>query len=126
MKELIKQLEKATGPSRRMDSLIGRSLETMPTEPFKTKAPFSKLEGMYWVLGRKDTASGPTEERWSKNPPLYTSSLDAALTLVPVDTEQWDICMDTYPIACVGRGENGSKGANPAIALCIAALKARG
>lgn len=82
---LIARLEKATGPDRELDSLIARSLEKFPTIPFKGDAPFERLAGMYWVVGTKDTPNGPVEEKWSKNPPPYTASLDAALTLVPKD-----------------------------------------
>lgn len=91
MKDLIDRLEKAIGPDRELDSLIGRALETAPTEPFKSKAPFDRLEGMYWVLGKKDTPSGPKEERWSKCPPSYTGSLDAAMSLVPPTADDWVI-----------------------------------
>ena len=83
MIDLIERLGKLTGPDRELDSLIARSLETLRTEPFKGNAPSERLEGMYWVFGSKDTPTGPVEEKWSKNPPLYTFSIDAALTLVP-------------------------------------------
>jgi hypothetical protein len=51
--------------------------------------------------------------------PAYTASIDAALTLVP----------EGAGFALMGRaakvGRETSKGATTAIALCIAALKAR-
>lgn len=143
---LIERLEKATGPSRELDGLIGRSLETMPTATFETKAPFPSLEGMYWVLGRKDSESGPHEERWSKNPPRYTASIDVALTLVP-EGWRWQtsnrapkpqagraFIHNDQPIStglgglCPNPKYEGHEttAATPAIALCIAALRARG
>lgn len=130
---LIDLLEKATEPSRELDSLIGRSLETAPTEPFKTEAPFDRLAGMYWMLGRKDTSSGPTEERWSKNPPLYTFSIDAALTLIPAGY-RWRLGYSRnvpHVAELVDYGQHavgsfcGECDSNRAIAICIAALKSR-
>lgn len=81
--DLLEQIEKATGPNRVLDRAIARSLETLPTKPFETAAPFERLGGMYWVFGKKDTPDGEVEEKWSKCPPLYTSSVDAALTYIP-------------------------------------------
>lgn len=72
------------------------------------------------------------------NPLPYTSSIDAALTLVPegmawtlgqnVHHRYWQACVndlaaDGSPVA---RGESGHRDSkSPALALCIAALKSR-
>lgn len=58
-------------------------------------------------------------------PPAYTGSFDAALTLVPRGV--WWRCscdIDLTPTAVVGGSQYAEVGATPAIALCIAALKA--
>ena len=59
--------------------------------------------------------------------PHYTTSLDAALTLVP-EGMAWTILSGALHAACVGDASTGNpvtKAATPALALCIAALKAR-
>lgn len=122
--DIIARLEKATEPDRELDRDIARAFETFPTEPFEGKAPFKRLEGMYWVFGKKDTPHGQIEEKWSKNPPLYTSSLDAALTLVP-EGEAWCIVRYESGTFFAEVGNEQSTAPTLAIALCIAALKAR-
>lgn len=62
--------------------------------------------------------------------PAYTSSLDAAMMLVP-EGFLWSVdTLDAFPEACVaGPGPIGPdsyiSAATPALALCIAALKAQ-
>lgn len=130
MKELIERLEKATGPDRTLDCRIHAA----------------HIGGEFVVVGR------PTyiPERYFANPnpeinwigydllnvsPAYTSSIDAALTLVPNDLPamaQRSIAPDPH-CALIGRPSKlpgkpsvwRGNGATPAIALCIAALKAR-
>jgi hypothetical protein len=134
MKNLIEKLKSATTPDRELDSLIARSLEQFPTEAFKTDAPFPSLEGMYWVLGKKDTPNGPVDEKWSKRPLFYTASIDAALTLVPegLDYVLRSLRNNAEAIVEAARFEytiNGGLHPVPGVALClalcIAALKAR-
>ena len=70
--------------------------------------------------------------RWLSNDfPYYTASIDAALTLVPAD-HFWCITMrgckrGGFDACClpVGTQMEWHAGTTPAIALCIAALKAR-
>lgn len=94
--DLITRLEAATGPSRELDAEIVRLINPQATR--LTRAPF------------------------------YTGSLDAALTLVPegryvkmqinrrrTTAWAWVEFDDGETVAC----------ADPALALCIAALKAR-
>ena len=95
---LIAALEKATGPSRMLDREICEARKIEPPA------------GMYGF-------------------DRYTSSIDAALTLVP-DGCGW--CADALPprdpwaqIVKGGATTAASHGATAAIALCIAALKAR-
>lgn len=123
MKDLIDKLAKATAPCRALDRAI--------YEAAQLDADMVKYEAESWFCATNgsshgfNTKHGNPAVEWCGRLPSYTGSLDAALTLVPDSIEQWDVCFDTYPIACVGRGENGAKGATPAIALCIAALRAR-
>ena len=92
--DLIAALEKAEGPSRELDAEIRKH-----------------VPGDYL--------------------PAFTASLDAALTLVP-DRRAWEIkstywSADKRPAACVVRPDGVRRyglGATPAIALCIAALRA--
>jgi hypothetical protein len=119
--ELIKRLERATGPDRELDRLLGREFGS--------------------------AMRGPDSNEWIY--PAYTASIDAALTLVPEETRKhhgiwWTIQQNagslgtgkTFYVAQVLRSwgnteehnhekHTGINGA-AAIALCIAALKARG
>ena len=105
--ELIAALEKAEGPNRELDAKIAACL-LLP--------PATILGNGYW--GTKP---------WMAD--VFTASIDAASMLVP-----------PYVVYRVGNGELSSgqlypgwasvdcitaQGATPAIALCIAALKAR-
>ena len=61
-------------------------------------------------------------------PKPYTTSLDAAVTLVPDDCEQWAVATKkNMPRPIVAQVNEGSwyAGATPALALCAAALRAR-
>lgn len=93
--ELIAALEKATGPSRDLDEQIADAF--LPSG---------------WLA------------------PRFTASIDAALTLVP-DNAFWSLSVPKQPDmsgkrywASLHAGKPGARGATPAIALCIAALKA--
>lgn len=97
MDELIERLEKATGPN------------------------FALEQDIWCEIFAPDAVAIPLDLK----PPSYTASIDAALTLVPKGST-WDLTFDDYLIACVGNGHNtGKHDTTPAIALCIAALKAR-
>lgn len=113
MDDLIARLEAATAPSRELDVLIAQAVG----EPWGA--------GGYSIGGN-----------WGERAARYTASIDVALTLVP---EGWHWCAcgpsDTHlPIAYIvpdmGRTPwpkwvDDIEGATPAIALCIAALRAR-
>lgn len=118
--DLIERLEAATEPSRELDKDIVCVKDGRNPADYRIDAQF------YFAL------------------PRYTSSIDAALTLVPGGMD-WDVgylnVNGEKPVAHVMRqikhsdpeydGDGAhyisfaSKGATPAIALCIAALKAR-
>ncbi len=101
MKEIIEALEAAVGPDRSIDGMIAHAVNLhMPDDP----------------------------EGW---PLRYTESIDAAMTLVPEGMEK-DFT-DLYGVARVSVGINAEpgpfygthEGGSLAIALCIAALRAR-
>lgn len=99
--ELIERLEKATGHQRCFDAAIWEVVKGTPA-----------------ALGGQDPL---------RFPPEYTASIDAALTLVP----PWSWRVGNLPSgrAFADLGTQASlqcvEGVTPAIALCIAALKAR-
>lgn len=116
MKDLIERLEKATGPDRELDVLIAAARDGATAEWQAYKNEFAFHRDGSWV---------------SVHPLLpFTASIDAALTLVP-DDERVIMgrhqTVGTRPWAQVGRPANGSDSTapTPALALCIAALKAR-
>ena len=121
--ELIAALETTTGPDRLSDAAIARSQGWVERE---------RVYGSGW-----ETPTGRFVS-WHELP-RYTASIDAALTLVP---EGWRWSLDWTQRSgyqdC-GRADLYAPGsgiqppdvcdvyaATPAIALCIAALKAQG
>lgn len=99
--ELIAAMEKASGPSRELDWGIHE-----------------------WVWG----VAAPRMERME--PPSYTASIDAALTLVPEGYDWMVFSVNGFNQANCGPTNSfddvgDQKAATHAIALCIAALKAR-
>jgi hypothetical protein len=103
--ELIAALEAATGPSRELDAAI-----------------FSHLYGWSYPL------VGAAVHDFRENGAAYTASIDAALTLVPDGCEAviWTAGgADVFPATPGLRAYDATHAATPAIALCIAALRAR-
>lgn len=93
------------GPSRDLDKAILRALG------------FTWRGMAYWSADDKTMWQGPTQ---------FTSSLDAAVTLVPAD-DIWDVT-STGSAWCMPQdlGEQSiGRGQTPALALCVAALRAR-
>ena len=75
----------------------------------------------------EETAYGFAQKVWLGEQPRYTTSIDAALTLVP-EGRVWSIGKRVNAIGYVVSLDNYSKSftaATPALALSIAALKAR-
>lgn len=119
MKDLITRLENADGPSRELDLAIALAVGIDAKDGARVFAdrphPVEK-DAMGWIPLRH-----------------FTSSIDAAITLVPEGAE-WN-ATNIYGIARTEVGLNFNdygpfygerKDGNIAIALCIAALKARG
>ena len=136
--ELIEALEKARAPDRRLDAEIAVTLRIPPPD---TDVTHWSITGFpRWRAGSDGRVicihlSGEDGPHWRSK--AYTSSIDAALTLVPEGL--------SYEIRCSPYGETsqaviwngrrspsesevarvGIDGVRPAIALCIAALRAR-
>lgn len=126
LEDLIVRLEKASDGSRELDCLI-RSILT----PIYSGWTYGGSSSGISVWNSPDGTEH--EECFVSN---YTTSLDAALTLVP-DGFMW-LCRDGIPGGdAIGRSEpyanvrrtstshNNGYGATPALALVIACLKAR-
>jgi hypothetical protein len=112
MDALIARLEKTKRPTRKLDVEIGCLVRDF--NPAELGIDEIGVPGSGWT---------PDPDEW----PLYTSSIDAALALIP----PWSWRVGNLPS---GRGfaDLGTQsslqcveGATPALALCIAALKAR-
>lgn len=136
IRELIERLEKATGPDRALDAEIAVALRIAPDAAsswFEAGFPSWRAgeNGQVYVVHDTGETGAWGYAR------LFTASIDAALTLVPEGL--------SYEFRCSSFGEcsqaivwDGRKspqvserarvsinGVRPAIALCIAALKAR-
>jgi hypothetical protein len=114
--DLIARLEAATEGSRELDIAVGRAAgEEVDLERDQHGRPLFRLARDAWGIL-----------------PHYTTSLDAALTLVPEGHLHWYV--GRWPIgyrAEICRHHQTPPhipmiGATPALALCIAALRARG
>lgn len=136
--ELIAALEAATGPSRELDVRIF----ALSNDPAIIREPGDhRGRGIVtWALSRwiKEEACDASPVWWEYlagcvQAPRYTSSIDTALTLVP-EGWSWDcglIINDRDFTSHVWRDEPTEagimrgKGPTPALALCVAALRAR-
>lgn len=119
--DLIAALEAADGPSSELDFQIATCL--LHAQRFRDAKVVYDDNGEPWFI---QVANGMT----TTSIEAYTRSIDAALTLVPEGCV-WDAGKDTTGpgFARIHRGKETSRetwfAATPAIALCIAALKAR-
>lgn len=115
LSDLIAKLERATASDRALDSSIKLGFAACLFAAGATKGDAVRILG-------GDLYADPMP---------YTSSLDAALTLVP-EGHGWILdFMDPYePDAAVGsqvcsRDHGDPEPKNPALMLCVAAMKAR-
>jgi hypothetical protein len=102
MQELIEELARATGPTFVLDREI-----------------------MYAVFDVKPEHRSPGD-----TPKPYTASIDAAMTLVPNHTPDWDLKSAPHRRGYVAllfdpKRTFRADAATPALAICIAALLAR-
>jgi len=122
---LIVQLEKASGPSFALDCAITEAL--LPDEWFGSKVEswFGHGRGVYGC----NTADG-IRHLDCLRAGKYTTSIDAALALVPDGLDFVIRSLRGHAEARVGGAKDeylikGGEHITPAMALCIAALKAR-
>lgn len=134
LSELIAALEAADGPSRGLDAeifceLTGRIVHAA--------LPVGYTMVDYGDVRRNELAAKAPYISNKRGPaPRYTSSIDAAVTLVP-EGEEWAVICSRHKVGREGFLTNVAwvgleqidtaepQGATPALALCIAALKAR-
>lgn len=125
MISLIEQLEQADGPGRELDARIAHAIGRCNTQHYRALIS-------YWKADCWDE-----EKPVPAPPPPYTGSVDAALSLVPEGhryrVQFWhhhtgpfgaSVRADVFPH---GGGSNwvAENCATPALAICIAALKAQ-
>lgn len=119
LSDLIERLEKATGADRELDALI-----YIQKYPESADDPGPSIGGHGWAFLRYGVVRDDV--------PLYTDSVDAARTLVPKG-HHWHLHVVSHfgCIPCAGVCPDGDDriehhaAPTPAIALCIASLKAR-
>lgn len=119
MTDLIERLQAAEGPCRELDAEI----DVLHREKSHPLTPANKEEWAGHVVRHGRFVAAPS----------YTSSIDAALTLF--DCEDWEWALDNdlggdcapyrFKMGNPIRGLEG-EAQTPALAICIAALKARG
>lgn len=122
LNDLIIRLAEAIGPDRELDAAIAEALSLIP-QTHERAMNHGRPQAYYW---HKHNHKG---DYWT--PPAYTASIDAALTLVP---KGWGVVVRRWADG-TGRGvahcypPEGSgdycHGATPALAICIAALRAK-
>lgn len=126
---LIARLEAAEGPSRELDALIAVALDIRAHWMKGDPAPLIAERDGVVRLGKR----GPGYE-----PCRFTASLDSALSLVPEGPRWWwtvnfvegayGAIITHYKTDDPADGwlfHEHAEGAAPALALCLAALKAR-
>jgi len=113
---LLERLERAEGPDRELNNLIALAAGYTIAQRCMPRAP--------------DTYYNP-KRKYIGVAPRFTESIDAALSLVP-EGKEWSLDnIEGYRAYIMWEHMSGEfimrsgKGATPAIALCIAALKAR-
>lgn len=120
--EQIAEQAEAGGADRRLDAAICRLVD-LP----QCLAPDCDAEVLARIIDRVERGE------WDQDPsvPFYTTSLDAALTLVPEGFD-WlrlgPVTMTVYPVQHDPKAwahHIEATGATPALALCAAALRAR-
>lgn len=117
MKDLITRLEAATEGSRDLDAAVH-------FQDFKTAEvhKVTTLEGDFWEIQEDGVRIGKV---WNLDLPHYTTSLDAAVSLVPEGC-LWSVHHDGMAIFTdQNLEEYDVDAATPALALCAASLKAR-
>lgn len=128
MQDLIERLEKATGPARLTDAEIAATIQVVPEfdrSHYVADATFEfepQDDGSVRIF-----VNGRIYHR--RTVPAYTASIDAALTLVPPGfphaMRAINVEGEMEFAACIDYGPWRESRVNLAVALCVAALKAR-
>lgn len=112
--DLAERCEQATGPDRELDSLIA---EACGVEVKRRP----KYRRGHYIGGQ------PVQTGWKEDPPKFTASLDAAMTLVPegwrkrmLDSDEWRCICEVWNDDT--DEEIGVQAATWPLALCAAAL----
>lgn len=124
---LIERLSNATGPDRELDAEIFRAIGMPLPEQFMT----AKI-ALEWNETEKCFTFDLAETRVRYEQPPFTSSIDAAMTLVPegyAASVEWSPRYPgsawLYPPNNVNDISFEAEATSPALALCAASLKAR-
>jgi hypothetical protein len=125
--ELIGRLEAASGPDRALDLAV--EARNWERKPVRWEEAYTDTDGKEWPDGMYYWMPDRGDKSFSADIPRYTGSIDAAMTLLSegyyydvrgVPTDEGFQCsaqVDWFP-------PDRAYGANPAIALTIACLKA--
>lgn len=130
---LIAKLESAEGPSRELDLQISFLAGKLAAADDYGAGPIASVK--WSVMGDEIDTLDAEGRRGCLDPaqfvPAYTASIDAALTLVP-SGHWWRVEHDddgetkaTAWCGPIGEDRDRCDSATPALALCIAALRAR-
>lgn len=131
--ELIAALEKATGPSRELDAEISAATRLLPGFPrHEYVAPATMEAREDGTVDCYAAAPGRAPQRVERaRAPQWTASIDAALALVPdgwtraVDATAPELGVDVQLFPPADGSEVVGSHKHEALALCIAALRAR-
>jgi hypothetical protein len=127
--ELIAALEKAKGADQRLDAEILAHLVGGTVEQFRINSRWCVSVTGYSGKTRLWQPRRREEQKWRMA--KFTASIDAALTLVP-ERHNWLTCIINGSVQAQIGPTNSFQAADvrgvatPALALCIAALRARG
>lgn len=117
---LAERVERAVQPDREIDCLIRCALSGRPNW-----RALNMGDGFGWGIFSETTAG---HARFFSDVPMYTASLDAAMTLVPRDASWslYDVIGKRESVRMYGDGYDVLvQGATPALALTAACLRAR-
>lgn len=126
--ELARRVEKATGRDRELDEAIMAALFVRDQRHIGCR---EEQEDGSWAPVKDSVWVDPETDRWVGTAAReFTSSIDAAVTLVPKGYH-WDVGNDNIAIirdrrsSFEARVEHCAIAATPALALCAAALRTR-
>lgn len=131
LKDLIERLEASHGPDRALDCEIAVAFDVRGDWCSRPLRELVATCGMDWLVKNSES-----QQSTLKALPNYTSSIDAALTLVPEGDDIWlkiqHARYDGHPKVCTAGFEtgkapywHGGMAVTFPLALCIAALRAR-